>query len=257
MTVFRQTAIARIFQAAFAAVLALHPMAVFAAAITPTLAEVPIQGLNPVKPNVMFTLDDSGSMTWDYSPDWVVWNQASPQPFYCRDGRQCGGQTAGSTSAPRRYPASYTPYTQIDPPLRSSDFNRIYYDPAEIYYPGVKSDGTPLPCEGSNTACSGPWTAVYMNGFAGYPGANTSTTVNLAPTADVAGAIGRGDTPRPLRADITTPSNNGTVEAGVPDTLWCWKSSANRGRLHDRRWQRVGVPPQWPRLFRVYCLRRR
>ena len=223
MTVYHQTAIARTFQAAFAAVLVLHPLTVFAAAITPTLAEVPIQGINPVKPNVMFTLDDSGSMTWDYSPDWVVWNEASPKPLYCRDGRQCGlssGSTAinvGSTP----YNASYTPYTQIDPPLRSSDFNQIYYDPAEIYYPGVKSDGTPLPCEGSNTACSGPWTAVYMNGFAGYPGANTNNTINLAPTATT--GCSTGATPA-LCVPTTTPSNNGPWK-GVPDTLWCRKSS--------------------------------
>ncbi len=29
-----------------------------------------------------------------------------------------------------------------------------------------------LPCEGTNTDCSGPWTAVYMDGFAGLPRAN-------------------------------------------------------------------------------------
>ncbi len=32
--------------------------------ITPTAS--------PVKPNLMFTLDDSGSMRWDYLPDWVM-----------------------------------------------------------------------------------------------------------------------------------------------------------------------------------------
>ena len=73
--------------------LALQPLAVRGTPITETLAEVPIQGLNPVKPNVMFTLDDSGSMSWDYLPDWVVWNTASPHPTYCRDARQCGGKS--------------------------------------------------------------------------------------------------------------------------------------------------------------------
>ncbi len=107
-----------------------------AATITPTLAEVPIQGLNPVKPNVMFTLDDSGSMTWDYLPDWVVWNTASPHPNYCRDARQCGGNSGTNVGA-SPLPASYTPYQQVDPPLRSSDFNRIYYNPSATYNPGV------------------------------------------------------------------------------------------------------------------------
>ncbi len=62
MTTFRQLAHSRIGAAALAATLILQPLAAFGATITPTLAEVPIQGLNPVKPNIMLTMDDSGSM---------------------------------------------------------------------------------------------------------------------------------------------------------------------------------------------------
>ena len=50
-----------------------------------------------------------------------------------------------------------------------------------------------LPCEGSDTTCASPWTGVYVNGFAGYPGANSGGTINLT--------------------------------TGYPDTIWCWKSS--------------------------------
>ena len=32
---------------------------------------------------------------------------------------------------------------------------------------GVRSDNTPLPCEAAGPDCTGPWTAVYKNGFAG------------------------------------------------------------------------------------------
>jgi hypothetical protein len=42
---------------------------------------------------------------------------------------------------------------------------------------------------GTSAACSGPWTSVYVNGFAGYPGANSGSTANL--------------------------------ETGYPDTAWC------------------------------------
>ena len=37
------------------------------------LATMPLQtsGSSDVKPNLMFVLDNSGSMGWDYSPDWA------------------------------------------------------------------------------------------------------------------------------------------------------------------------------------------
>ncbi len=66
------------------------------------------------------------------------------------------------------------------------------YSTAFTYGPGKASDGTNLPCEGSDSTCSGPWTSVYTNGYAGYPGANSGTTIDLT--------------------------------KGFPDTIWCWKS---------------------------------
>ena len=87
MTLAHHAAIAKLGASALVAALVFQPLAAFAATITPTLAQVPIQGVNPVKHNVMFTLDDSGSMSWDYLPDWVTWNSASPHPNYCRDSR--------------------------------------------------------------------------------------------------------------------------------------------------------------------------
>ena len=69
MTDVRQHALTRFCAAALAATLAFQPVAVSAVTITQSLAEVPLQGLNPVKPNIMFTMDDSGSMGWDFLPD--------------------------------------------------------------------------------------------------------------------------------------------------------------------------------------------
>jgi len=180
MTVLRQSACRKICAAIVAATLAFEPLAVHAATITPTLAQVPIQGLNPVKPNIMLTMDDSGSMGWDFLPDYTGY--AGTSIYHCRDSRTCGD-------------TSPTPLTgssalkNFDPPVRSSDYNRVFYDGTDSYTPAKKADGTDLPCEGSNTACSGPWTAVYVNGYAGYPGANAGGTINLT--------------------------------TGYPDTLWC------------------------------------
>ncbi len=143
--------------------LMLPSFGVHGATITPTLAEVPLQGLNPVKPNIMFTLDDSGSMAWDFMPDYAQPGTANVAGtvLHCRDKRECGSSSA------------------LDPPLRSSAYNGIYYDPETNYTAGVRSDGTALPCEGSDGACGSPWTAVYSDGFASYPASNRGGSINL------------------------------------------------------------------------------
>ena len=182
MTDVRQHALTRFCAAALAATLAFQPVAVSAVTITQTLAEVPLQGLNPVKPNIMFTMDDSGSMGWDFLPDYVAY--VASGIAHCRDAIQCGGATG--------VPGSGYQFSQYDPPVRSNSYNGVFYDRTASYRPGKKADGTDIPCEGSDITCAAPWTAVYNNGFAGYPGANTGTVI-----------------------DLTT---------AYPDTVWCWKT---------------------------------
>ena len=183
MTTFRQVAHSRIGAAVLAATLILQPLAAFGATIAPTLAEVPIQGLNPVKPNIMLTMDDSGSMMWDFVPDFVAY--VGSGIYHCRDSLTCGGGT-GSPSASFQF-------SQYDPPVRSPDYNEAFYDRTIAYTPGKKADGTNLPCQGSDTSCVSPWTAVYVNGYDNYPGTNGGGTINLT--------------------------------TGYPDTIWCWSAA--------------------------------
>ena len=182
MTVVPPNACRRLLAATLAAAVALQPLMVEAAAIVETLAEVPIQGLNPVKPNIVFTMDDSGSMGWDFLPDYVAF--VASGVAHCRDGIQCGGATSA--------PGTGYNFSQYDPPVRSPNYNGVFYDAPALYRPGKKADGTDLPCEGSDITCGAPWTAVYSNGFAGYPGVNTGGTINLT--------------------------------TGYPDSVWCWKT---------------------------------
>jgi len=66
------------------ATLALQPLVVYAAPITNSpLAERPVQGVSLVKPNIMLTIDDSGSMLWDFVPDFAAF--AGPGISNCRD----------------------------------------------------------------------------------------------------------------------------------------------------------------------------
>ncbi|HMM84396.1 PilC/PilY family type IV pilus protein [Azohydromonas sp.] len=72
------------------------------------IADVPLGTLNDgtlVRSNLMFILDDSGSMAWDYLPDNADYNNV------------CFGVAAQ---------------------------NRIFYDPTKVYLPPLKADGTPF-----------------------------------------------------------------------------------------------------------------
>jgi type IV pilus assembly protein PilY1 len=187
------TLLMRLAAVAATALLAL-PAGVHAA--RPVLAETPLQSLNRVKPNIMFTVDDSGSMIFEFLPDYTA---EGPPPlnggvYYCRDRRNCGGivdPLNGPSWAIDKY----------DPPIRSSAYNRLFYDPSVDYTAGKKADSTYLSCEASSANCTGPWTNVYADGFAGYPGANSGSTINLT--------------------------------NGYPDTVWCNSQSQATGADFD------------------------
>jgi type IV pilus assembly protein PilY1 len=99
-----------------------------------------------VLPNIMFVLDDSGSMLWTHMPD----NAADFA------GTSSGG-TCSTTSTTNPCEFGY----------RSSQCNGVYYDPAITYDPPVTATGTPYP--------NSSFTAAWKNGY------NTSAgTVNLS-----------------------------------------------------------------------------
>ena len=141
------------------------------------LAETPLQGLNPVKPNIMFTLDDSASMGWSTLPDYL---NTLDNPVYT--GIPLAGYFTSWCLGPA--PSGVAVACALtNPPFASSDLNHLYYNPAITYLPGVRSDGTALPCYGNDSTCSpggGDWTnvSVYQDGFKDYTGNNAVT--NLA-----------------------------------------------------------------------------
>ena len=155
------------------------------------MAEVPIQGLNPVKPNIMLTMDDSGSMGMEHLPDYISFPGSGI--YHCRDGATTSLHCGGNANSNGNQGSSWLP-SLYDPPFRSANYNAAFYDPTSVYTPGKKADGTNLPCQGSDTTCVAPWTSLYTNGFTGYPGANSSGTINLT--------------------------------TGYPDTVWCWSDLA-------------------------------
>src|SRR5580765_6362706 len=93
MTSPRSSAFRRYCAAVVAAALALQPLGAYAAAIASSpLAESALQGVNPVKPNIMLTVDDSASMNDEYTPDRVGERVITgiSLPIYCRDNAVSG-----------------------------------------------------------------------------------------------------------------------------------------------------------------------
>jgi type IV pilus assembly protein PilY1 len=126
-------------------------------AATTDIAQVPLvtSAPNAVLPNLMFVLDDSGSMNWDYLPDYVDDNR-------CRSG----GATSTASGA-------FGAACANEPPYRSPSYNGSYYNPAITYRPPLYANGTSWPTQ--NAAASAAWTAVRNDAY----GVQFTGTTNL------------------------------------------------------------------------------
>ncbi len=101
-----------------------------------------------VKPNIMYLLDASGSMDWDFMPDSVANDPA------CKgSGSSLGNCNFG------------------DPAYNSAQFNGIHYNPAITYTPAVKYDGTSYPTYTT-------WTAVPNDAYGIQFSGTTDLTLN-------------------------------------------------------------------------------
>ena len=151
-----------------------------------------------VLPNLMYILDNSGSMSWDYMPDFV------------NDSNKC--KTIGTSEA---FTASCG---YGDPPYMTKDFNSIYYNPEITYSPGLSADGSERPSRTSaNTA---GWTSVPIDAY----GVQSSSNTSLVPTSTTAGYLDKvwcntssastADLFNPLvcrsNSQYIYPNNNGT-----------------------------------------------
>lgn len=120
-------------------------------AATTDLASAPLSSTSSsvVRPNVLFTLDDSGSMGWSYLPDYAGGTTYSGgTSSHCKVSNSCG---AGET------------------PFKTNAYNGMAYNPSLTYLLPVNADGTLKASQGS------PWTAVKVDGY----GVQSTSTINL------------------------------------------------------------------------------
>lgn len=140
-----------------------------------------------VLPNLMYIFDDSGSMEWDYMPDYV----SRPLPGTGVPGVTARYEKCKSTATDGNF-SNQCLYG--DPPYMASDFNSIYYNPETTYTPAVNADGSSRPS--MTSANTGNWTAVPEDGLT-----NAAGTARLVPNAG--------------------------LTQGYPDIVWCNAASGN------------------------------
>ncbi len=120
------------------------------------LADAPLFIGSGAEPNIMFVLDDSGSMRWGFMPDSL------DQNFNISSG--CYGSNHGTYAG--KYRCFY--FSNNDRQyLASSYLNKQYYDPEQIYAPPPKGDGTSF--------ANASFSAAPLNGYF-----SNSPTVDLS-----------------------------------------------------------------------------
>jgi type IV pilus assembly protein PilY1 len=124
-----------------------------AAAVTDIGAEPVITQANvTAKPNLLFLLDNSGSMAWDFMPDDM-------------------GDTGSGTGTTTAYG------------YRSSQCNGVAYDPGYTYVPPITSTGASY----SNATFTGAWNDGYVGGTSTTNLSGTTTTSDTSSTSNTTG----------------------------------------------------------------------
>jgi type IV pilus assembly protein PilY1 len=167
------------------------------AATTDIYSAPPQATATGIKPNIMFLLDDSGSMTWDHLGDNVGYGGTLSGAMggsgwtggMCRLGTS--SNTSNFISEPPSNPATKTDcfgsgssitletMKESGVPYFAKEFNGIFYNPTITYTPPVDYDGTNTTYKSWDNSAGHLWNAVRDNPFPGGP----ATTKNLDPSS--------------------------------------------------------------------------
>jgi len=136
------------------------------------LADVPLANApsDTVLPNLMYILDDSGSMADDYMPDNIMNLTAVSSGGVSKTVNNCKTASGGAANIAATQCASLSGSvsTYGEPPYYATRFNQIYYNPDITYSPAVDYTGTSL----GNQTATGAVKDAYLN----------SATVDLTST---------------------------------------------------------------------------
>jgi type IV pilus assembly protein PilY1 len=176
-----------------------------------SLASMPLMSLTgsgTVKPNLMLLYDDSGSMAYTYTPDYVNDNTT------CR---------ASSTLA-----LGLRECAVGDVPYHTPQFNRQYYNPDMRYKPPVKADQSSYPEQ--NRATTSGWTNVTTDGFSleyrDLAGASSQKTNLITGFPDLEWCDGSGECRRNV-IGYTYPNRTYTSPNAVTGNAYYYRLNVN------------------------------
>ena len=148
---------------------ALLSLGVVHSAVSMDMAQSPLFLRNGAPPNVMFIIDDSGSMHFEITPE--EYRRDTAYIFPRAD--DVYGNTGYNQTKDGNYQVPTVDDTSAYNALtRSPQFNKSYYDPSVTYKPWVKYDGSYYP--NANPACA--WHNPENTGDC--PDASANVTVN-------------------------------------------------------------------------------
>lgn len=201
---------------AFAAVIALASLVLPtpAPAAPVDIANAPLINAAPtqVRPNLMFIIDDSGSMHWDYMPDWVNGHAGtaitSGLDFCrsaaatsdgsgawtgrcCRNGSRFANCLVGTGTARITDTGTGSTGVRPEPPFLASGFNGSAYNPAVTYMPPRRADGSAFPS--MTRAHTTGWTVVPNDAF-GVQNTQTTNLIRDFPDSEWCNGTGAGAT---------------------------------------------------------------
>lgn len=193
-----------------------------------------------VKPNLMFVIDDSGSMGFDFLPDHVVQSAQGGCRFYNTTtgattyNQACCRNNASPVVSPSSTAcwigdAPFDTY-RAEPPFLSPDYNGVFYNPAVYYQPPVQADGSSY--ANQTSGATGGWATVKNDAY----GVQSTTDVNLLTQfPDVewctdgthTDCLRNGNYVLPGKVDgknyttrrMTVASGSGSIAVGAPDNV--------------------------------------
>ena len=136
------------------------------------IPDIPLQSGTVVPPNLLFILDDSGSMAWDFMP---------------------GASNSGQVPATAPTAIQLTAYTR----------NTLYYNPATTYLPWRRADGTFFP--------DTPYTAVYSSTTLASGGTTNLAGGDRTFHVPKAGATDLADSRQYFRYILRSDANGGLI----------------------------------------------
>jgi len=126
-----------------------------------------------IPPNIYFMFDNSGSMSWEYLPDYVNDN-------YCFDSVAFGNLGVDTNSPPSITGTGVKSCVFGNPPFNSADFNYIAYNPKIQYVPATDYDKTNTVYVSQNRTNTNGWTSVTRDKYGILFKSNgTTTSTNL------------------------------------------------------------------------------